>query len=123
MLKIISVNNTGDLKNEHVLLRAEAACNVGDYILTDSTYGSNEAPSNKLRHVFFFPLLAVQKNDYVVLWTNPGKYTVGQTTNSYPQHNLHWGLQETVWNVKGDKAFLFAAPRTHRSMVTVSPKK
>ncbi|OIJ41045.1 hypothetical protein [Massilia timonae] len=123
MLKIISINNTGDIKSEHVLLKAEADCNVGDYLLTDSTYGSNETPSNKLRHVFFFPILTVKKGDYVVLWTNPGNYTVGKMSNMAPQHNIHWGLQETVWNVKGDKAFLFTAPRAQRSSFTVAPKK
>ncbi|WP_305825627.1 hypothetical protein [Massilia brevitalea] len=123
MLKIISVNNTGDVRSEHVFLAVEADCNLGDYLLTDSTYGSNETPSNKLRHVFFFPVVAVKKGDYVVLWTQSGKYSVGATTTTKPQHNVFWGLQETVWNVKGDKAFLFTAPRAQRSAVTVAPKK
>lgn len=123
MLKIISVNNTGNLRSEHVFLAVQTDCNLGDYLLTDSTYGSNEAPSNKLRHVFFFPELAVKAGDYVVLWSQSGKYSVGAATNNKPQHNLFWGLQETVWNVTGDKAFLFTAPRAQRSAFTVVPKK
>ena len=124
MLKIIVINNSSNLQDEYVYLKADADCNLGDYLLTDSTYGSNEAPSNKLRHVFFFPVLAVKKGDYVALWTRKGTYSVNAaTTAKGPQHNLFWGLQETVWNVAGDKAFLFTAPRAQRSAFTVGPKK
>lgn len=124
MLKIISVTNTGDLQAEHVYLKVEADCNLGDYLLTDSTYGSNEAPTNKLRHVFFFPAPEVKRGDYVALWTRSGKYSVKPaTTKKASQHNLFWGLHETVWNVKGDKAFLFKAPRTQRLATTIPPKK
>lgn len=124
MLKIIFVNNSGDLKDEHVYLKAEADCSLGDYLLTDSTYGSHEAPSNKLRHVFFFPALAVKKGEYVALWTRKGNYSVNPaTTAKNSQHNVFWNLQETVWNITGDKAFLFTAPRAQRSAVTIAPKK
>ena len=123
MLKISIVKNTGELQTEFVFLKAETDCNIGNYLLTDSTYGSNEMPSNKLRHVFFFPSLEVKKGDYVVLWTKAGKYSLGETTAKSPQHNLYWGLKETVWNVDGDKAFLFTAPRAQRSMITVPAKK
>lgn len=124
MLKIISINNSGNLQDEHVYLKAETDCNLGDYLLTDSTYGSNEAPSNKLRHVFFFPVLVVKKGEYVVLWTRKGNYSVNPaTTAKSPQHNVFWGLQETVWNVTGDKAFFFTAPRAERSAFSVVPKK
>jgi len=123
MLKLISINNTGNVQSEHVFLAVNADCNLGDYLLTDSTYGSDEAPSNKLRHVFFFPQLEVKKGDYVVLWTQSGKYSKGETTNKKAQHNVYWGLKETVWNVNGDRAFLFTAPRAQRSSLTVGPKK
>ena len=123
MLKIVSVKNSGEIKDEYVLLKAEADCDVGDYLLTDSTYGSDESPSNKLRHVFFFPVQAVKKGEFIVLWTRVGKYSQGTTTTKNPQHNFYWGLKETVWNVTGDKAFLFTAPRAQRSAFTVQPKK
>lgn len=123
MLKIVIVKNSGDIQDEYVLLKAEADCNVGDYLLTDGTYGSDEAPSNKLRHVFFFPSQPVKKGEFVVLWTRVGKYSVGTTTTKNPQHNFYWGLQETVWNMKEDKAFLFTAPRSQRSAFKVQPKK
>lgn len=122
MIKIKFVNNKGDLAKEYVLLTVEADCNLGDYLLTDSTYGSNEAPSNKLRHVFFFPSVLVQKGERVVLWTRNGKYVVSKTATNIPQHNFFWSLQETVWNIKGDKAFLFNAPRALRSSMTIVQK-
>lgn len=120
MLKIIKVNNSADVKNEYVFLKAVAECNIGDFLLTDSTYGSDDAPSNKLRHVFFFPSKVVKEGEYVVLWTKSGSYNLGETSNGLPQHNLFWGLKETVWNVDGDKAFLFKAPRAQRSAFTVA---
>lgn len=119
MLKIVKVNNSGELTSEYVFLKVVEECNIGDYLLTDSTYGSDDAPSNKLRHVFFFPAKVVKEGEYVVLRTKSGSYNLGETTAGAPQHNLYWGLKETVWNVDGDKAFLFKAPRAQRSAFTV----
>ncbi len=49
--------------------------------------------------------------------------SAGATTTKQVQHNVYWDLKETVWNVNGDKAFLFTAPRAQRSAFTVAPKK
>ena len=123
MIKVVLVKNSGDLKSEHVFLQVDEDCNLGDYVLTDSTYGSHDKPSNKLRHVFFFPRMDVKKGDYVSLWTKEGTYEKATTTTKKPLHRLYWGLKETVWNIDGDKAFLLTAPRARRSEVLIPPKK
>jgi hypothetical protein len=119
MLTITKVNNSGEISSEYVFLKVLEDCDIGDYLLTDSTYGSDEAPSNKLRHVFFFPSMPVEAGDYIALRTKSGSYSLGKTSKGGPQHNLYWGLKETVWNVDGDQAFLFKAPRTQRSSIEV----
>lgn len=123
MLRVTRIENTGDVATEYVMLKAEKDCNMGDYLLTDSTYGSDEAPSNKLRHVYFFPPKLVKAGEYVSLWTRAGSSSTGRTTNDQIVHRIFWGLKETVWNVTGDKAFLFRAPRDARSSHTVAAYK
>jgi hypothetical protein len=122
MLQIIKINNSGEVSSEYVFIEVVADCNAGDYLLTDSTYGADNAPSNKLRHVFFFPSKEMKAGEYIVLWTKSGTYNLGKTSTNSPQHNLHWNLKETVWNITGDKAFLFKAPRAQRSSHSVGPK-
>jgi len=123
MLKIISVNNSGALASEYVFLKVVAECNIGDYLLVDSTYESDDTPSNKLRHVFFFPSKVLKEGENILLRTKAGTYKLEKTANGSPQHNLFWGLKETVWNVDGDKAFVFKAPRTQRVSTAIAPKK
>lgn len=123
MLKIVSIGNGESLDNEHVFLKVEADCDAGDYLLTDSTYGSDEAPTTMLGHVFFFPPCLVKKGDYVMVWTRSGTPYLSWTTWEARQHNLFWGLEKIVWSAEGDQAFLFHAPRVRRTTVTTPKRK
>ena len=123
MLKIVSIGNGELLVSEHVFLKVEANCDADDYLLTDSTYGSDEAPTTMLGHVFFFPPCLVKKGDYVMVWTRSGTPYLSRTTWDARQHNLFWGLDKTVWSVEGDQAFLFHAPRAKRTTATTPKRK
>lgn len=123
MLKIIKIANTGDFKTEYVHLQAVADCDIGDFIVTDSTFGPADAPSNKLRHVYFFEPTVVKAGDFVVLWTRKEKASSQKHDSGVQQHNRFWGLQEHIWNVTGDSAVLLAAPLRQRTKLDVGARK
>jgi len=105
-VEIISIHNHGDFDNEYVLLRALEGCDIGRYVLADSTYTSDGKVSNKLRHIYWFPDQAVKKGDLISLWTKSGKSTITESNSGTPIHRFFWGLQTAVWNDDGDCAAL-----------------
>ena len=108
-LKIIEVQGIGDYDKELVLLQAEDDCDVGRYLLADSTYTANGKVSNEVRHTFWFPDKEIKKGEYVAVWTKPGK-SAEVTFRERPLHRFFWGLSKAVWNDDGDCAVLMHVP-------------
>lgn len=106
-LEILSVHGTGDYLKEYVLLEALADCDVGRYMIADSTYMSDGKVSNKVRHTFWIPDRQVRAGDLVSVWTKPGDHIVTKNAQGRTIHRFFWGLREAVWNDTGDCAVLF----------------
>ncbi|WP_442513920.1 hypothetical protein [Pseudomonas promysalinigenes] len=105
-LKILSVKEQGDANAEYLMLQALEDCNLSNYAIVDNTYDSNGAPSNKLRHTYFFPSTQVKKGDYISLHTKAGRNAKAETTNGNPLYRFYWGLATSVWNDTGDTVHL-----------------
>lgn len=121
-VRIVKISDQGAYDKEYVWLKADQDCDLGDYILADSTYSAAGQPSNKARHVFFFPTREVKKGEFISLWTKPGKNVMGKSTEGDTVHRFFWGLKESIWNDTGDCAYLMKAPRSERKAYQV-PKK
>lgn len=106
-LKLVSINGNGDFDKEHVLLKALDDCDVGRYMLADSTYTASKQVSNKLRHIFWFPDKTVKKDDLISVWTKSGNDTTSKTDSGTPVHRFFWNLKTAVWNDEGDCGILF----------------
>ena len=119
-LEIVEVRGVGT-SDERVFMRANEDLDLGDYILTDTTYRADGARSDKLRHVYEFAPKAIRKGEYVSLLSKEGTNALGKTTgaNPSPIHKIYWGLKERIWNQTGDKAFLIYAPRSERHAIAV----
>ena len=119
-LKLIEVRNVGT-DNEMVFMRASEDLDLGNYIITDSTYRATGTISNKLRHVYEFPSHSVKKGELVALYSKVGKDHVGENTEKPPVrvHRFYWNLKERIWNQTGDRAYLLFAPRDDRASVVV----
>jgi len=104
-LKILSVKDQGDLENERVVLQALADCDIGKYIVFDTTY-DGDMISNELRHSYWFPDKDVKKGDKVVLYTKKGKDKEKSFEQGFKSHFFYWGLERTVWNKDEDCALL-----------------
>lgn len=105
-LKIISVHNHGDFDKEYVMLKANEDCDVGRFVLADSTYTADGKVSNKVRHTYWFPDKNIKKDELVSLWTGPGNNTTAKTNDGTTVHRFYWGLKTAVWNDGGDCAVL-----------------
>lgn len=97
-MQILKVKDAGDIENERVILKINADCNIGWYLLFDNTYESDGSPSNLWRHMFIFPDKEVKKGDFVWLYTKEGKNRDRSNESKTTTHELYWGLGNTIWN-------------------------
>lgn len=105
-VKVLKVHNHGNHKEEYVFMEVLEDCEIGEYMLADSTYNQDGTISNKVRHTFWFPDKKVKKGEFVSLWTGKGTNTEGETTKGAKIHRFYWGLESAVWNDDGDCAVL-----------------
>jgi hypothetical protein len=106
-VKIISVHNHGDQNEEYVELLVTDNCDIGMYMISDTTYKSSGNVSNKLRHIFWFPDKKVQKGDYVFLYTKTGSNSDSKNKVNTTTYKLYWNIGGAIWNDTGDCAVLF----------------
>lgn len=106
-LKVIAIENKGNLDKEVVWLEATEACAIQNYLITDTTYTDDEHISNELRHVFWFPTKNIANGDLIALRTKDGTNTAVANDRKTTTHTYYWKLGRTVWNKDGDCAVLF----------------
>jgi len=109
-VKIKSINNKGSYEQEYVTLEAGESCDIGWYLLSDSTYTSDGKLSNKVRHIYWFPDKPVRKGDFVFLHTRgkrAGDKDEWKNKADTTTHAFYWNLKAAVWNDDGDYAVLF----------------
>ena len=106
-LEIHSIENKGKLSDEFVWLKATADCELGHFMVADTTYINETTPSNEVRFTHWFYGQKLKKGEWVQLRTGTGtdrSYTDEKGLKVYVRH---WQLGRTVWNKDGDCAILF----------------
>lgn len=123
-LKLVEVRGVGT-DEERVFMKADDDLDLGNYVVTDTTFRANGSKSDKLRHVYEFQPRKIKKGEYVALYSKVGTYELAETTGEHkaPLHRIYWGLHERIWNQTGDKAHLFYAPADQRQSKPVAPVK
>jgi hypothetical protein len=106
-VRIISVHGHGDYDKEHVLMEVLRDCDIGNFILADSTYTNEHKISNRLRHILWIPDKFVKQGDLVSVWTKSGTNTTVTNDQGRTIHRFFWDLKTAVWNDEGDCAVLF----------------
>jgi len=107
-LEIKYVKDHGEIKSERIVLKVLSNTNIGTYIVSDTTYYSENEVSNELRHVFWIPDKEVERGDLVVVYTRSGKNKTVKNKSGNNTHFFYWGLSKTVWNKDGDAAILLS---------------
>jgi len=105
-IKIHSVINHGNAKQEIVWLEVIRNCDIGKFLMVDSTYTKDGKVSNKVRHPYWFPDQQVKAGDFVALHTCSGTNHIVKEA-SRQIHHFYWDLVSAVWNDDGDNAILF----------------
>lgn len=105
-LEILSIKNKGDHTQESVTLRALTRCQIGHYVLFDSTYTREGKVSNEVRHTYWFPDKVVAAGDFLVLHIAPGRTDPHPNQANTITHHFHWGISRPVWNDDQDFATL-----------------
>ena len=95
-VKLLRIRDKSDLDNERVVILVLADCNIGDYVLFDTTYDGDKV-SNKLRHSYWFPDKKVFEGDKVILYTKNGQNKVKTNNSGNKSHFFYWNLERTVW--------------------------
>ena len=120
-LSISRINAEGDQTDEYVYIRVLRDCDVGSYLLADTSYEGDEGVSNKLRHIFWFPDRRVRAGDAVVVRTGEGADTTARLKTGGTLHRFYWNLQRPVWNDTGDAAVIMKV--TDWAYRTVQPTR
>lgn len=102
-LTLHSVVNGPTPNEEWAWLLATAETTLKGYALVDRTFDTAGVVTNEFRHIFIFPDLKVKKDDWVRLYTGPGKYSKDPIKDkpNIHIHNLYWGSDICVYNDKG----------------------
>ncbi|MCF5025120.1 hypothetical protein [Pseudomonas lurida] len=104
-LKVDSINNRGNLNQEHVSLKVLANCNLSYYMVMDTTYGSEGGISNAHRHVKWLPQYDVTAGMMVALWTGKGVDRI-EVHDGLKWQYVYWNSGTHIWNNDGDAAVL-----------------
>lgn len=107
---ISNISGHGDAEKEYVYIKVDNDCDIGHYLLGDTTYTAEGSVSNKLRHIYWFPDKKVKAGDVVVLRTGKGTNTSEKMDDGHTKHRFYWQLGSAVWNNDGDAAVLLRAP-------------
>jgi hypothetical protein len=96
-LKLVNIENPGDLLNERVVLRAITDTNIGMYILLRARAApDNKVYSGQIASAFWFDTITVKESSFVVLYSKDGVRSQ-KTDNGIEAHFFYWGLKSPAW--------------------------
>ncbi|UTY23681.1 hypothetical protein [Treponema denticola] len=104
-IRILYVKDAGNKSAERIVLEANNDCDIGDYILFDTTYDGNYI-SNKLRHNYWFPDKKIKAGDKIILYSKQGIERSKKNISGNTSHFFYWDLDIAVWNKSKDCALL-----------------
>lgn len=107
-LKITAIRDADNLQKERIVMKAQSAVNVGEFVLLQT--GSSDGTVTTVVHqTFWFPDKEIGMGDYVVLYTKSGipSDTIFKAVKS---HFFYMGNLQPIWNEKDRSAVLMYAP-------------
>lgn len=117
-LKTYKLKNSSKPKDEHIIFQVLTDTNLQKYCFCDNSYNTEGELSNKHRHVFFFPNLDVNQNDFVFVHNVEGDYNTAKNKGGSINHHIYWGINTCVWNDDIDGVFLIEISDVKYSSIT-----
>ncbi len=104
-LKIMGIEDIGNIQKERVVLRVLEDTDVGQYAIFKSNKSSETSVSSRVSETFWFQDQEVKKDDLVVIYTKAGSYKVSknQSNNS---HFFYWDKSSSIWGEPDDALVL-----------------
>ena len=102
----IKIVNTGDIKNERVVLKALEDFDIGYYIIARSSLLSENKISDSIDNVFWLPAQIIKKDDLVVLYTRKGSNSNRQNDNGSKTYFYYLNLENPIYEKPIDCAIL-----------------
>ena len=107
-LKITAIRELENLQKERIVMKVEAAVNVGEFVLLQTGLSEN-AVTNGVYNTYWFPDKEVNIGDYVVLYTKAGKPS-DVVFKNVKSHFFYLGHPQSIWSERDRSAVLMYAP-------------
>lgn len=91
-IKFKYIKDAGVLEKERVVYFAESDCDLGKYLLAESTILSNSKFSSKIQNIFWLPDWEVKKGDLIVVYSKEGTLHKVIDEDGSTIHFMYWGL-------------------------------
>ncbi len=97
-LKIITIVDRGVPSRERLHVSVLADANLNFYAVFDTQYTDDTGEIVAIpKRAYWFTDYPVKAGDHVILYTKPGKDSVGERTDGHKNHFFHWGLRAPIW--------------------------
>jgi hypothetical protein len=107
-LIITAIRDAGDLAKERIVFKADAAIDVGEYVLLQTGF-REDSLTNSVFHTYWFPDKDIGARDFVVLYTKAGT-SRDKEFKEVISHFFYWGKASPIWSEQGRSAVLLHAP-------------
>lgn len=105
-LELRRIKNAGT-EDEYIVLRVNADCDSGNYLVFDKASNETETSSRKPNHLYIFASHSLNEGDFIWLYTHKeGVYATHKNTSNTTTHKFYWGLGNPICNKDGDKVFV-----------------
>jgi hypothetical protein len=108
-LQLVRVRDAGQLDTERVILRAEDALELVEYLVLNAHHSGEKSITDLNRDVYWFPIHQVMAGEYVRLYTRSGvngmrKGAFGERPAVF--HDFFWGKDRPIWGGKATAAIV-----------------
>jgi hypothetical protein len=112
ILEFVRIENIGDSDRERVVLRAQSEIvEIGTYAIFRCRAASDAGVSaGPVLNAYWFPNKQINKNDWVVLYTQIGQRSEKKADNGTTSYFFYWGLSGSLWTA-GIAAVIVETPR------------
>ncbi len=91
-IKFKYIKDAGIFDKERIVYIVENDCDLGKYLVAESTILSNNKFSSKIQNVFWLPDWEVKKGDLVVIYSKEGTHHKVINDDGSVTHFMYWGL-------------------------------
>ena len=124
-VEIRGIIDSGILDSERIVLDVLEDCNLGHYILFDTSYTHHDKPSNDIQHTYKFPTQQARMGDVIVLYSKDGKNSIHEVKSEIV-YSFYWNLNDCVWQNNDCALIAHFDSFTHKKVndtTRLNPKK